>query len=517
MNELVSRSCKKVFKQYVQSVSSLNLSAAIAHFLNCYLSNPIKATTQPQTSTNTSNSTVSQTAEATNDNDQAKSLTNKKRKKNQKQKNKTVMHEHINEWANLTSRSLWSQITEEAAAQYHFELKLDNNEEKSFTKLKLRKTTLLRSFCQKNGVQILLREYNYKQKTFHEDDILNMYPIVKHVPTKATDAYNFFTNGQSKIQQGFLKEGFELISEAYNLLTNVYGALHPEICMCLRLLSRLNYILGDYNEALCTQHKAVMMCERLFGVDHSQTITEYAHLSLYCFANGQISNSLKLLYRARYLLLINYGEEHPEMSLIDSNLGLILQAACEYDYAVKFLDNALDLNKKFFGAKSIKTALSYHLLARLQSCRGDFRTALMNERETYQIYKHSLGEEHDRTKESAQVLKHLTEQAVLLQKKMNEMYKGEKGEKTTPFPPIQIQQPSLQTVLAMLNIINGILFIPSHEEELDRIKEEITRLQQSGIIAINSSKAATNATKQLDDVSKSQQTQNINAQDDDLQ
>ena len=35
----------------------------------------------------------------------------------------------------------------------------------------------------------------------------------------------------------------------------------------------------------------------------------------------------------------------------------------------------------------MKTALAYHLLARLQSCRGDFRTALMNERETYQIYK----------------------------------------------------------------------------------------------------------------------------------
>jgi protein TIF31 len=190
--------------------------------------------------------------------------------------------------------------------------------------LKLRKFTLLRSFCQKNGVQLLLRDYNFETKhkeTFHEDDILNLYPIVKHVPTKASDAANFFANGQAKIQQGLLKEGYELISESYNLFTNVYGALHPEICMCLRLLSRLNYILGDYVEALSTQHKAVMMCERLFGVDHSQTITEYTHLSLYCFANGQIANALKLLYRARYLLLINYGEDHPEMSLIDNNLG----------------------------------------------------------------------------------------------------------------------------------------------------------------------------------------------------
>lgn len=175
---------------------------------------------------------------------------------------------------------------------------------------------------------MLLREYNTESKhkeAFGEDDVLNMYPVVKHVAPKASDAYNFFTNGQAKIQQGFLKEGFELISESYNLLTNVYGALHPEICMCLRLLARLNYILGDYAEAMSTQHKAVMMCERLLGVDSPQAITEYTHLSLYCFANGQIANSLKLLYRARYLLLLNFGEDHPEMSLIDSNLGLILQ------------------------------------------------------------------------------------------------------------------------------------------------------------------------------------------------
>ena len=382
--------------------------------------------------------------------------------------------------------------------------------------MKLRKVTLLRSFCQKNGVQMLLREYNFENRSkeaFHEDDILNMYPLVKHVPTKATDAYNFFTNGQSKIQQGYLKEGYELISEAYNLLTNVYGALHPEICMCLRLLSRLNYILGDFNEALSTQHKAVMMCERLFGVDHSQTITEYSHLSLYCFANGQISNSLRLLYRARYLLLLNYGEDHPEMSLIDSNLGLILQASGEYEHAVKFMINALELNKKYFGAKSMKTALSYHLLARLQSCRGDFRTALMNERETFQIYKALLGEEHERTKESAQVMKHLTEQAVLLQKKMNEMYKGEK----VSFPPIQIQQPSMQTVLAMLNIINGILFIPSHEEELDRIREELTRLQQNGFALNGAAAAPVVSTQAPKAIPEQSQAVKINSQDDDLQ
>ncbi|RNA07911.1 clustered mitochondria -like protein [Brachionus plicatilis] len=487
VNELVNRCAKRVFRQFVQSVPPLNLSTCVAHFLNCYLSSFVK------------NSALGQVESAEN-------KVNKKRKKNQNKKR--GLPEISNDWANLTQRSLWSLISEEAVAQYKFDIRLDGNDEQAFANLKLRKLSLLRSFCQSNGVQILLREYSFDNKhkeTFLDDDVLNMYPVVKHVPTKATDAYNFFTNGQAKIQQGYFKEGFDLISESYNLLTNVYGALHPEICMCLRLLSRLNYILGDYQEALSTQHKAVLMCERLYGVDNAQAITEYSHLALYCFANGQISNSLKLLYRARYLLLINYGEDHPEMSLIDSNLGLILQAAGEYDSALKFLEKALECSKKYFGTRSMKTALSYHLLARLQSCRGDFRTALMNERETYQIYKGLLGEEHERTKESAQVLKHLTEQAVLLQKKLNEMHKGEK----VSFPPIQIQQPSLQTVLAMLNIINGIIFLPTHDEEMEKIKEELNKIQQKQLqnnVSVADKKAVA-----------SEPTVSVNAQDDDLQ
>jgi len=65
---------------------------------------------------------------------------------------------------------------------------------------------------------------------------------------QASDAYHVFTSGQAKIQQGLLHEGYELISEALNLLNNVYGAMHPEIAACARLLARLSYIMGDYNE-----------------------------------------------------------------------------------------------------------------------------------------------------------------------------------------------------------------------------------------------------------------------------
>ena len=165
-----------------------------------------------------------------------------------------------------------------------------------------------------------------------------------------------------------------------------------------------------------------------------------------------MSTALKLLYRARYLALLVTGENHPELALIDSNIGLILHAVGEYDISLRFLEKALQLNIKYHGVKSLKVAVSYHLVARTQSCMGDFRSALTNEKETFTIYKSQLGDEHDKTKESGECLKHLTQQAVVLQKKMNDLYQGKTK---AGLPPIQIQPPSMSSVLDMLNIING--------------------------------------------------------------
>lgn len=43
----------------------------------------------------------------------------------------------------------------------------------------------------------------------------------------------------------------------------------------------------------------------------------------------------------------------------------------------------------------------------------------MNERETYSIYKEQLGEKHEKTQEASDCLAHLTQQAVVLQRKVH--------------------------------------------------------------------------------------------------
>ncbi|XP_063967453.1 clustered mitochondria protein homolog [Lytechinus pictus] len=440
ITELICRSVKHVFKAFMQGIPMTSLSAAISHFLNCFLSslpNPLP----PKGDDELSNG-------------------HHKKKKNKKRIRYVLsLGQENTSWSSLTPSDLWSSIKVECKEYFHYKVKCESIDSVT-ERYNLQKMTLLREFCSKLGVQLLLRDYELDSKNkppFNENDILNMFPKVKHINPTASDAYHFFQSGQTKIQQGCFREGFELISEALNLFNNVYGPMHPEIAACMRTLARLHYLMGEQSEAIEMQHKAVMMSERCNGLDHPNTITEYMHLALYRFAAGQAVSALKLMYRARYLTLLIHGEDHPEMALFDSNIGLVLHGVNQFELALKFLEKALETNIKYFGAKSLKAAHRYHLVARTHSCCGDFRSALRNEKDAYTIYREQFGDNHEKTKESSECLSYLTQQAVTLQKTMNEIKRG--GPKAA-LRPIPISHPSMSSVLETLNMINGIFLIP---------------------------------------------------------
>lgn len=250
----------------------MSMSLAISHFLNCFL------TTTP----------VLQPPQISND----ELFKTSKRRYNKRSSTKTANITDQQEWINLTQKSLWQQIRRELKAYWDYEfITTDCQCDKVIEAYKLQKISLMRAFCLKIGLQVLLREYNFESKnkpTFQEDDIVNVFPVVKHINPRATDAYNFYTTGQNKIQQGYFKDGYELITEALNLLNNVYGAMHPENAQCLRMLARLSYIMGDPQEALAIQQRAVLMSERVNGIDHPYTISEYVSLNNFNLRNWDL-------------------------------------------------------------------------------------------------------------------------------------------------------------------------------------------------------------------------------------
>lgn len=461
VSELIIRSTKHIFTAFLQSVETISLACAVAHFLNCFLSscaNPHAASKNEE-------------------------LLSKKRRR------RPPFSTTGQSWASLTPRVLWQRLANDMQEYYGFTLDADGVDA-AVQCYKLQKVTLLRAFCVRCGAQILLRDYSMdgrQTEAFTEGDIINLQPVVKHANPRASDALGLYSVGQTKIQQGFLKDGYGLISEALTLLNSVYGAVHPETAQCLRTLARLNYVMGDHLEALALQQKATLMSERVNGIDHPHTVAEYVHLALYCFAAQQVSTALRLLYRARYLLLLLGADSHPEMALVDSNIGLILHAVGQYGLSLQFLEAALALNVQFHGARSLKAAVTHHLVARTQSCLGDFRAALRNEKETFAIYRALLGPDHEKTREADECLRHLTQQAVVMAKKISEAFGGGGGGRAAAaaaslgLPPVQIQPPSMSSVLDLLNVINGIMYVQITADEIERLRLEIEKGQAQAL------------------------------------
>ncbi|KAI1724601.1 clustered mitochondria domain-containing protein [Ditylenchus destructor] len=423
--ELLCRCARHLFLVFMQNVDSMHTGAAVAHFLNCLMTSC--SNTQSIIPTDTASHELLQ---------QRKSNKKSKRKPSvvtgwDSSKANGGLDRKSSEWKKLTQKGLWSELIEDAAQHYGYKMIVENFDQ--FVEWSgAHRTSVLRRFC----------TLNYpldasKQKTqpalFIESDIHNLIAVVKHLNPRAQDAHSLYLTALSKMQNGF-----------------------PRIALCLRLMARMAFALGDLTDALSQQHKAVMISERCNGFDHHETILDYVNMSHYSFANLHIASSLKLLYRARFLLLVAHGEDHPVMAQIDANIGIILYAVQEYEHAIKFLNNALKLYSKYDVTFCLKTALLYHIIARTHSCRGEFRQALSMEKETFNIYSKLFGEDHEKTKMSSECLRHLTKQAVNFQKRMNG---AASGQGLAHFMPMNIQPPSLQNIIEMLNVFNNFIFL----------------------------------------------------------
>lgn len=90
----------------------------------------------------------------------------------------------------MTPKSLWQQIKADLKSYYDWETPCPESLDATIEHFHLQKISLLRNFCIKTGIQILLREYNFENKnraTFFEEDILNIFPVVKHINPRVSN------------------------------------------------------------------------------------------------------------------------------------------------------------------------------------------------------------------------------------------------------------------------------------------------------------------------------------------
>jgi hypothetical protein len=90
----------------------------------------------------------------------------------------------------------------------------------------------------------------------------------------------------------------------------------------------------------------------------------------------------------------------------------MLQKLEMHDLALTFFNRSLEMNTVLFGPDHENTISSHDLLTKAYIFKGDYRSSIASQKNVYKFYKKMLGEEDERTKGSALLLKSLTGKAV---------------------------------------------------------------------------------------------------------
>uniref|UniRef100_W5MQ76 Si:ch211-166a6.5 n=1 Tax=Lepisosteus oculatus TaxID=7918 RepID=W5MQ76_LEPOC len=419
--EMIVRSARRVLNNSLQGVETSSLAAAVSHFLCCLLGphcNPAPVGEEP------------------------------KRRSRRRGRGGGGVSDNTG-WSVLSAAELWNLISLDVQETYDLKTDLGSSIDHVVEVYGLQKVSVLRELCLKMGIQVQLKEYNLDSRhrpPFSPEDILGIFPVVKHLTTGSRDATRVFLGAQASVQKGQLLEGYEQLKEAVYLFSRTCDELHPDACACLSALARVAHVLGRSAEARSVQLRAVVVSERVLGFDHPNTVQEYALLAVYVCTGGELPLARRLLYRARLLLLLLHGEDHPYMATLDSSIGLLLQG----EQSVQFLQSALRINTKFCGSDDPQTALSHHLLAQALCSVGEYRSAMSQEKAALVVYQAQFGEDHQQTKASLNFLQAITQQAVRVERTLRQ------GADPVEAAPPQILTPSLETRLEQLALVNGI-------------------------------------------------------------
>jgi protein TIF31 len=132
--------------------------------------------------------------------------------------------------------------------------------------------------------------------------------------------------GKTFVAQGRLDIAYELLSEALAIFHQVYGPMHADTANCYSNLAMVLYNAKDMTQALEHQQKAVIIHERVLGLDHHDTAQSYvratvvrliykfmqANLALFCHNMGKPALALGYAKRALYLGILVSGVNHPD-------------------------------------------------------------------------------------------------------------------------------------------------------------------------------------------------------------
>lgn len=384
LREMITRAAKHVIRAILVEVEDFNLASLLSHFLNCLLGD-LAEPPQPKKK-------------------EKKGAVGKKKKKGPKNSGlKTAF--------SLSTAKLWAQLVAEVKDRFHFDLP-----SRATVGAIVSCTPTLRSICQKVGIQIEAKNYDFsRSEPFSPEDILQIFPVVKHTNPETADGKNLLEAGKAFLAQARLDIAYELLVEALSIFHQVYGPMHRDTANCYGNLAMVLYNAKDIAQALDHQQRATIINERVLGLDHHDTSHSYGNLALFCHNMGKTSLALQYIKRALYLGRTVCGPNHPDTATSCMNIAMMLQDLAKHKQAIQYFFQSLSSYEAILGPNSQQSAQIYHAIAIAFSQLEQYKDALNYEKKNFAILHATVGDSDIRAIESNIWLRQFTQKAVAMQ------------------------------------------------------------------------------------------------------
>uniref|UniRef100_A0A1J3IKT3 Clustered mitochondria protein n=1 Tax=Noccaea caerulescens TaxID=107243 RepID=A0A1J3IKT3_NOCCA len=265
----------------------------------------------------------------------------------------------------------------------------------------LKKVSILRGLCQKVGLELVPRDYDFDSPNpFKSSDIFSLVPVCKHVLCVSSDGRTLLESSKLALDKGKLDDAVNYGTKALAKMIVVCGPYHRHTACAYSLLAVVLYHTGDFNQATIYQHKALDINERELGLDNPDTMKSYGDLSVFYYRLQYIELALTYVNRALFLLHFTCGLSHPNTAATYINVAMMEEGVGNVNLALRYLHEALNCNKRLLGADHIQTAASYHAIAVALSLMEAFSLSVQHEQTTLQILTTKLGQDDLRTQDA---------------------------------------------------------------------------------------------------------------------
>ena len=187
--------------------------------------------------------------------------------------------------------------------------------------------------------------------------------------------------GRLTLAEGDYTAADKIAQRANQIAVTVYGEKSTKTAPTQKLLSEIDYLIGDYDNAETNILKAIASQEKQFGRQHIEVAKSLSQLALIKFYKGDDRQEVeKLMLESRDIMGNKLGKDNPQYAEILKNVAVLYISEKRYDLAFSSLTQAEGIWRAKTGTKNNINAASIYTLT------GDVYYQLKNYNKAQEFY-----------------------------------------------------------------------------------------------------------------------------------